>query len=69
MADGVDIDLYADVEHEFSQDDSNGFTSADLYDDMVQPSARQSIRPANGLNRNNSLLIVVQTGLDFDDYK
>jgi len=55
MADGVDIDLYADVEHEFSQDDSNGFTSADLYDDMVQPSARQSIRPANGLNRNNSL--------------
>lgn len=57
MADGVDIDLYADVDHEFSQEESNGFPSSmDLYDDMVQPSGRQGSRQqiSNGLSRNNS---------------
>jgi len=61
MADGVDIDLYADVEHEFSQDE-NGFGSnpnpIDLYDDMNQPSIRQSVvrqSMSNGVSRSNSL--------------
>lgn len=57
MADGVDIDLYADVDHEFSQEDNNGYASVDLYDDMVQPSGRTGSRSSlsNGMSRNNSL--------------
>lgn len=58
MADGVDIDLYADVDHEFSQEENNGYSgSMDLYDDMVQPSGRTGSRSSlsNGMSRNNSL--------------
>lgn len=39
MADAVDIDLYADVDHEFVQEEGN-YNSSDLYDDMLQPSSR-----------------------------
>ena len=34
MADGVDIDLYADVEQEFPNDDLNA-DHTDLYDDVL----------------------------------
>ncbi|XP_039251964.2 cleavage and polyadenylation specificity factor subunit 6-like [Styela clava] len=50
MTDGVDIDLYADVDHEFAQDDglyTQG--NVDLYDDMLQPSSRATIH-SNGMH-------------------
>ncbi|XP_002121579.2 cleavage and polyadenylation specificity factor subunit 6-like [Ciona intestinalis] len=48
MTDGVDIDLYADVDHEFAQEDNN-YNSVDLYDDMIQPASR-----TNSVSRQNS---------------
>nr|CAB3233576.1 cleavage and polyadenylation specificity factor subunit 6-like [Phallusia mammillata] len=41
MADGVDIDLYADVDHDFVQEDNN-YNSVDLYDDIMQPTGRSN---------------------------
>uniref|UniRef100_H2Y4P6 Cleavage and polyadenylation specificity factor subunit 6 n=1 Tax=Ciona savignyi TaxID=51511 RepID=H2Y4P6_CIOSA len=48
MTDGVDIDLYADVDHDFAQEDTN-YNSVDLYDDMIQPASRN-----NSTSRQNS---------------
>lgn len=52
MTDGVDIDLYADVDHEFAQEDGHFNTgNVDLYDDMLQPTNRSSSTShSNGLN-------------------
>ena len=38
MADGVDIDLYADVEQDFPQEDFSNDNS-DLYDDVITASS------------------------------
>ena len=53
MAEGdASIDLYADVDHEFSHEEQNQYSSGpDLFDQMVQPS--QVNRQSNGNHHSN----------------
>ncbi|XP_041366010.1 cleavage and polyadenylation specificity factor subunit 6-like isoform X2 [Gigantopelta aegis] len=48
MADGVDIDLYANIEDDFNQDTEFGSHGDDLYDDVITASAS-----GDGLESNN----------------
>ncbi|XP_076809026.1 cleavage and polyadenylation specificity factor subunit 6-like isoform X2 [Clavelina lepadiformis] len=62
MTDGVDIDLYADVDHEFAQEENN-YTSGDLYDDMLQPASRtSSVSRAS----SNGLTGVAHAGMQYN---
>lgn len=65
MTDGVDIDLYADVDHEFAQDDGH-YTggNVDLYDDMLQPSMRSS--HTNGIHSGSHLKDKLLGGMQYN---
>lgn len=64
MTDGVDIDLYADVDHEFAQDDGRYTAgSIDLYDDMLQPSGRSH---TNGIHSASILKDKMMGGMQYN---
>ncbi|PIK58336.1 putative cleavage and polyadenylation specificity factor subunit 6-like [Apostichopus japonicus] len=53
MADGVDIDLYADVDQEFNQEINSG--QVDLYDDVITAPAESSQPPPQQWTNNSDV--------------